>query len=150
MTIGAHHNTTRDSRIYLGATFDPWDDRFSPVSSAWHFAYLRSRFREKGATVYIVDEQASLDALRNVSYQFHKRTRQEKQEECGPPRGLAKAQTTLPARRMSKLQQKLVIEAVALFANNTGGEFMPLSGPENYLKRMASGFHQSNTDIHSS
>lgn len=52
------------------ALFDQRADTFCLVTSDSDFAYLCRKLRERGATVYIVGEAKTPDALRNASDQF--------------------------------------------------------------------------------
>jgi uncharacterized protein (TIGR00288 family) len=54
----------------LEALFDDRADTFCLVTSDSDFAYLCRKLRERGATVHIVGEAKSPDALRNASDQF--------------------------------------------------------------------------------
>ncbi len=54
----------------LEALFDRRADTFCLVTSDSDFAYLCRKLRERGATVHIVGEAKSPDALRNASDQF--------------------------------------------------------------------------------
>lgn len=124
----------------LEAMFDHRADRFCLVSSDSDFAYLCRKLRERGATVYVVGEQKTPDALRNASDQFFEWTPPAKQEESSPAREPAKAPVEQPTLPLPKRRPRFVIEAVALLANNTADGLVPLSGLGNYLKRMDPGF----------
>ena len=54
----------------MEAMFDHRADSFCLVTSDSDFAYLCRKLRERGATVYIVGEKKTPDALRNASDQF--------------------------------------------------------------------------------
>jgi hypothetical protein len=54
----------------IEALFDRRADTFCLVTSDSDFAYLCRKLRERGATVHIVGEAKSPDALRNASDQF--------------------------------------------------------------------------------
>ncbi|MEG1282411.1 MAG: NYN domain-containing protein, partial [Comamonas sp.] len=54
----------------MEALFDARADTFCLVTSDSDFAYLCRKLKERGATVNIVGEAKSLDALRNASDQF--------------------------------------------------------------------------------
>ena len=123
----------------LEAMFDHRADRFCLVSSDSDFAYLCRKLRERGATVYVVGEQKTPDALRNASDQFFEWTPPAKQEESSPAREPAKAPVEQPALPLPKRRPRFVIEAVALLANNTADGLVPRSGLGNYLKRMDPG-----------
>jgi uncharacterized protein (TIGR00288 family) len=59
----------------LEALFDQRADTFCIVTSDSDFAYLCRKLRERGATVCIVGEAKTPDALRNASDQFFEWTR---------------------------------------------------------------------------
>lgn len=61
----------------LEALFDSRAETFCLVTSDSDFAYLCRKLRERGATVHIVGEAKSPDALRNASDQFFEWTRPE-------------------------------------------------------------------------
>jgi uncharacterized protein (TIGR00288 family) len=61
----------------MEAMFDKRADTFCLVTSDSDFAYLCRKLRERGATVYIVGETKTPDALRNASDQFFEWTRSE-------------------------------------------------------------------------
>src|SRR6218665_1974875 len=64
------------------ALFDQRADTFCLVTSDSDFAYLCRKLRERGATVHIVGEAKSPDALRNASDRFF---------ECLPPEPVPEA-----------------------------------------------------------
>lgn len=123
--------------------FDYRADRFCLVSSDSDSAYLCSKLRERGATVYVVGEQKTPDALRNASNQFFEWTPPGKQVGSSPAREPAEAPVEKPALPLHKRRPRFVIEAVALLANNTADVLVLLSG----LKRMAPAFHRPKTEV---
>lgn len=58
------------ARDAVEALFDSRADTFCLVTNDSDFSYLCRKLRERGATVYIVGEARTPDALRNASDQF--------------------------------------------------------------------------------
>lgn len=125
----------------LEALFDDRADTFCLVTSDSDFAYLCRKLRERGATVHIVGEAKSPDALRNASDQFFEWTRPAGAEQ---PTGNserkpdaaksepAKAETIKPT---SKRRPLFVVEAVSLLASNSSEGKVSLGALGQYLKR---------------
>ncbi|MFA9286444.1 NYN domain-containing protein [Comamonas sp. SY3] len=119
------------------ALFDARADTFCLVTSDSDFAYLCRKLRERGATVHIVGEAKSPDALRNSSDQFFEwvphtpKSSPEQvaliQKSDGPKKDDAKA--------VSKHRPLFVIEAVKLLAAETVEGKVQLGPLGTYLRR---------------
>lgn len=116
----------------LEAMFDGRADKFCIVTSDSDFAYLCRKLRERGATVSIVGEAKSPNALRNASDQFFEWTPESGATESDEPGKLsiAKSEPTLVKRR-----PRFVIEAVSLLSSATSDGQVHLSALGQYLKR---------------
>ncbi len=128
----------------LEALFDRRADTFCLVTSDSDFAYLCRKLRERGATVHIVGEAKSPDALRNASDQFFEWVRP-------MPASEAAAASTTPAQRPAdtkpaplkaeaakpapKRRPLMVVEAVKLMAGDTAEGKVHLGPLGQYLKR---------------
>jgi uncharacterized protein (TIGR00288 family) len=124
----------------LEAMFDGRADTFCLVTSDSDFAYLCRKLRERGATVYIVGEAKTPDALRNASDQFF---------EWAPPDRLPAASTEtvstaqpkepVPKKEspkpVGKQRPKFVVEAVSLLTGDTVEGKVGLSHLGAYLRR---------------
>ena len=123
----------------IEALFDQRADTFCLVTSDSDFAHLCRKLRERGATVHIVGEAKSPDALRNASDQFFEWVRPEPLEVEQPaPKALPKkVETTKPdqAKPIPKLRPKFVVEAVTLLASDTPEGKVGVGGLGSYLKR---------------
>lgn len=123
----------------IEALFDQRADTFCLVTSDSDFAYLCRKLRERGATVHIVGEAKSPDALRNASDQFFEWVRPEPLEVEQPaPKALPKKiEATKPdqAKPIPKLRPKFVVEAVTLLASDTPEGKVGVGGLGSYLKR---------------
>ena len=122
----------------IEAMFDQRADKFCLVTSDSDFAYLCRKLRERGATVCIVGETKTPDALRNASDQFFewKPENAADTQHSDPSLDLAKPE---PAPQM-KRRPKFVVEAVSLLADNTSDGQVHLGGLGQYLKRTDPGF----------
>ncbi|KQN94623.1 MULTISPECIES: NYN domain-containing protein [Stenotrophomonas] len=129
----------------LEAMFDGRVETFCLVTSDSDFAYLSRKLRERGATVCIVGEPKTPDALRNASDQFFEWTRPtttvEPVDETtaktsvkveAPKQETAKVD---PSRPLPKRRPRFVIEAVALLAGSTSDGKVSLGALGQYLKR---------------
>lgn len=128
----------------LEALFDGRADTFCLVTSDSDFAYLCRKLRERGATVCIVGEPKTPDALRNASDQFFEWTRPEPVAEPVPEVSFkavktesakvdaAKAEQTKPA---IKRRPRFLVEAVSLLASDTSEGKVGLGVLGQYLKR---------------
>jgi uncharacterized protein (TIGR00288 family) len=111
----------------LEALFDERADTFCLVTSDSDFAYLCRKLRERGATIHIVGEAKSPDALRNASDQFFEWPGSERN--AGSPE--TRSETAGPARR----RPRSLIDAVALLAADSSEGRVGLGALGQYLKR---------------
>lgn len=123
------------------ALFDDRADTFCLVASDSDYSYLCRKLRERGATVYIVGEAKTPDALRNASDQFFEWAKpptiepapassERKQEAVRIDAG--KADATKPA---SKRRPMIVVDAVTMLAGNSPEGKVNLGQLGQYLKR---------------
>ncbi len=128
----------------LEALFDRRADTFCLVTSDSDFAYLCRKLRERGATVCIVGETKTPDALRNASDQFFEWTRTEALGELSPDPQARPAKTdgsgpdsakTEPIKPPIKRRPRFLIEAVALLASDSSEGKVGLGALGQYLKR---------------
>lgn len=127
----------------LEALFDDRADTFCLVTSDSDFAYLCRKLRERGATVHIVGEAKTPDALRNASDQFFEWAKPAPPEaEVPTTNGSGKANApTLEASKSEvikpavKRRPLFVVEAVSLLASNSSEGKVHLGGLGQYLKR---------------
>src|SRR3990167_8554907 len=138
----------------LEALFDHRADTFCLVTSDSDFAYLCRKLRERGATVCIVGEAKTPDALRNASDQFFEWNRAEHvlehaTEQIARPAGKSdigtkpepvKAELTRP---IVKRRPRFVVDAVSLLAGGTSEGKVSLSALGQYLKRTDPAFSPS-------
>lgn len=113
----------------MEALFDRRADTFCLVTSDSDFAYLCRKLRERGATVHIVGEAKTPDALRNASDQFF---------EWLPPEPTAPSEVTAakpPVLAKPKQRPKMVINAVKLLAADTPDGHVTVSALGSYLRR---------------
>ncbi|MGL6079119.1 NYN domain-containing protein [Methyloversatilis discipulorum] len=120
----------------LEAMFDARAETFCLVTSDSDFAYLCRKLRERGATVLIVGESKTPDALRNASDQFF---------EWVPPEPASDAEEGQKAKLDApkppvKRRPKMLISAVALLAADTPEGKVGLGALGQYLKRTDPGF----------
>jgi uncharacterized protein (TIGR00288 family) len=115
------------------ALFDQRADTFCLVTSDSDFAYLCRKLRERGATVCIVGEAKTPDALRNASDQFF---------EWQPSVPVADPSDPKPAaaKPAPKRRPKSLFAAVTLLAGDTSEGRVGLGELGQYLKRMDPGF----------
>lgn len=125
----------------LEAMFDHRADKFCLVSSDSDFAYLCRKLRERGATVYVVGEAKTPDALRNASDQFFEWTAPPKPEE--PSATTSKTAPEKPEPPKALPRPGFVVDAITLLANTTADGEVHLSMLGAYLKRMDPGFSPS-------
>ena len=122
----------------MEAMFDARADTFCLVTSDSDFAYLCRKLRERGATVHIVGESKTPDALRNASDQFFEWQPPE------PASGAADAAkpkaVTAATKTQTKRRPKAVIKAVELLAGDTPDGWVGLGALGQYLKRTDPGF----------
>ncbi|MBN8487814.1 MAG: NYN domain-containing protein [Burkholderiales bacterium] len=135
------------------ALFDQRADTFCLVTSDSDFAYLCRKLRERGATVHIVGEPKSPDALRNASDQFFEWVKEE--PEPAPEPALAKPASAIKGQAakdkdpvakaaapkpVPKQRPKLLVEAVGLLAADSSEGKVSVSLLGSYLKRMDPSF----------
>jgi len=142
----------------IEALFDQRADTFCLVTSDSDFAYLCRKLRERGATVHIVGEAKSPDALRNASDQFFEWIRPEppiaelpvfgsttpKTPDGKSEDSKAVAAKTEAAKPPSKLRPRFVVEAVTLLAADTPEGKVGVGGLGSYLKRADPSFSPKN------
>jgi uncharacterized protein (TIGR00288 family) len=128
----------------MEALFDDRADTFCVVTSDSDFAYLCRKLRERGATVHIVGEAKTPDALRNASDQFFEWVKPAGTPEPTPsgsapaPRPIdvkpaaPKPEAAKPALKRRPL---MVVEAVKLMAADTAEGKVHLGPLGQYLKR---------------
>lgn len=133
------------------ALFDDRADTFCLVTSDSDFAYLCRKLRERGATVLIVGEAKTPDAVQNASDQFFMWHAPEPAE---APSADAKPATTPPAPApVKKRRPKALLDAVALMAESTSDGKVGLGALGQYMKRTSPSFapkvygHSTLTDM---
>ncbi|VXC49379.1 NYN domain-containing protein [Pseudomonas sp. 9Ag] len=137
----------------LEALFDQRADTFCLVTSDSDFAYLCRKLRERGATVCIVGEAKTPDALRNASDEFFEwvRSAPEPEPACDstekPPTAAicptkAEAKPEL-AKPIVKRRPRFLVDAVALMVAGTNEGKVTLSALGLYLKRADPAFSPS-------
>lgn len=143
----ASGKNTSDIALALDAVealFDERADTFCLVTSDSDFAYLCRKLRERGATVHIVGEAKTPDALRNASDQFFEWTKP-----AGAPEPVPNGATQAPkpseakpaapkpeaAKPTAKRRPLMVVEAVKLLAGDTPEGKVHLGPLGQYLKR---------------
>lgn len=128
----------------LEALFDDRADTFCLVTSDSDFAYLCRKLRERGATVHIVGETKTPDALRNASDQFFEWVKPVGPSEpasnaAAPAQKPAEIKPAAPKSEAAKPAQKrrplMVVEAVKLMAADTAEGKVHLGPLGQYLKR---------------
>jgi uncharacterized protein (TIGR00288 family) len=126
------------------AMFDARADTFCLVTSDSDFAYLCRKLRERGATVCIVGEAKTPDALRNASDQFFEWVKPDVPVtlDVTTDKGAAKAGALKveslkvdPPKPVLKRRPKFVIEAVSLLAADTSEGKVGMGPLGAYLKR---------------
>jgi len=128
----ASGKNTSDIALALDALenlFDNSADTYCLVTSDSDFAYLCRKLRERGATVCIVGEEKTPDALRNASDQFF--------EYVPPESDSVKAD----AGKTQKLRRsKALRAAVTLLAADTSEGWVGLGELGQYMRRTDPGF----------
>jgi uncharacterized protein (TIGR00288 family) len=128
----------------MEALFDHRADTFCLVTSDSDFAYLCRKLRERGATVHIVGEAKTPDALRNASDQFFEWIKSPSTPETVPsvatptskPADVKPATPKVEAAKpASKRRPLMVVEAVKLMAADTAEGKVHLGPLGQYLKR---------------
>lgn len=146
----AAKKNTSDIALALDALEAMFDDRaetFCLVTSDSDFAYLCRKLRERGATVYVVGESKTPDALRNASDQFFEWTRPESSAPAADQTtataaqaGKEEGQRVEGAALVPKRRPKFLIEAVDLLAGSASEGKVALGALGSYLKRMDPAF----------
>lgn len=128
----------------MEAMFDHRADSFCLVTSDSDFAYLCRKLRERGATVCIVGEAKTPDALRNASDQFFEwqpAAVADVADQNGTKAAPAKADPAKSAAKAPvKRRPKFIIEAVSLMTSDTSEGKVGLGALGQYLKRTDPGF----------
>lgn len=131
----------------LEALFDSRADTFCLVTSDSDFAYLCRKLRERGATVCIVGEPKTPDALRNASDQFFEWVRplEPVAESNADVAGRVVAKTDActktdpakqePVKSPVKRRPRFVVDAVSLLASDTSEGKVAMGALGQYLKR---------------
>jgi uncharacterized protein (TIGR00288 family) len=118
----------------LEAHFDGRADTFCLVTSDSDFAYLCRKLRERGATVCVVGEPKTPEALRHASDHFFEWVRPSQPVGDSAPRKAEaprqEAQTPVVKRR-----PRFIVDAVTLLAGDASDGKVQLSPLGNYLKR---------------
>jgi uncharacterized protein (TIGR00288 family) len=134
----------------LEAMFDQRADSFCLVTSDSDFAYLCRKLRERGATVRIVGEAKTPEALRNASDQFF-----EWRPDDAVSAGVGEANKALSstikeepravhqAKGAIKRRPKSVIDAVNMLTRDNPEGKVHLAALAQYLKRTDPGFSPS-------
>lgn len=130
----------------MEAMFDHRADSYCLVTSDSDFAYLCRKLRERGATVYIVGEAKTPDALRNASDQFFEwlppETASVSADLSSTKVAPAKTEQTKEnhSKPLLKRRPKFIIEAVSLLTSDTPEGRVGLGPLGQYLKRTDPGF----------
>lgn len=127
----ASGKNTSDIALALDALEDLFDhraDTYCLVTSDSDFAYLCRKLRERGATVCIVGEEKTPDALRNASDQFF--------EYQAPEADNVKTE----AAKVQKRRPKALLAAVSLLAAETAEGWVGLGALGQYMRRTDPGF----------
>lgn len=124
----------------LEAMFDGRADTFCVVTSDSDFAYLCRKLRERGATVHIVGEAKTPDALRNASDQFFEWIKPAPEQIVESTLGDAKLQKpeltkSDTPKPVAKRRPKFLLEAVSLLAADTPDGKVGMGPLGAYLKR---------------
>ncbi len=122
----------------LEAMFDQRADTFCLVTSDSDFAYLCRKLRERGATVCIVGEAKTPEALRNACDQFFEwqptesNAPYEESPALAPKDARSKVEV---AKQAPKRRPRFLVDAVALLADGTTDGEVVLGTLGHYLKR---------------
>jgi uncharacterized protein (TIGR00288 family) len=142
----ASGKNTSDIALALDAVealFDQRADIFCLVTSDSDFAHLCRKLRERGATVYIVGDARTPDALRNASDQFFEWVKPETLHAVAAPAAGSQAEkVALPgapsvdsSKPVLKRRPRFVVDAVALLAADSSEGKVSLGALGQYLKR---------------
>lgn len=115
----------------IEALFDRRAGTFCLVTSDSDFAGLCRKLRERGATVHVIGEAKTPDALRNASDQFF---RWMPPEPAAPVQSAPQAPKT-PASAKPKQRPKSVVAAVKLLAVDSPDGRIHVGGLGSYLRR---------------
>ena len=124
----------------MEAMFDHRAEKFCLVTSDSDFAYLCRKLRERGATVCIVGEAKTPDALRNASDQFFEWVPAAKETVEPAESVTVVAKNDVAKAPVGKRRPKFVVDAVALLAESSSDGHVHLAGLGQYLKRTDPGF----------
>lgn len=130
----------------MEAMFDHRADSYCLVTSDSDFAYLCRKLRERGATVYIVGEAKTPDALRNASDQFFEWSPEEDSAHGAANEAAVATSKTKQGKvkdspaKAAKRRPKFIIDAVSLLTSDTAEGQVGLSPLGQYLKRTDPGF----------
>jgi uncharacterized protein (TIGR00288 family) len=123
----------------LEALFDHRADIFCIVTSDSDFSYLCRKLRERGATVYIVGEAKTPDALRNASDQFFEWVQAPAEPVVDVPKvdavSKVEASKAEPGKPVPKRRPRSIVDAVTLLASDTSEGKVNLSALGSYLRR---------------
>lgn len=127
----------------IEAMFDQRADTFCLVTSDSDFAYVCRKLSERGATVCIVGETRSPDALRNASDQFFEWVRPvapaepvvETFDKGATKAAIKPEQSRTESRPVIKRRPRFIVEAVTLLASDTPEGKVHLGPLGQYLKR---------------
>jgi uncharacterized protein (TIGR00288 family) len=115
----------------IEALFDQRATTFCLVTSDSDFAGLCRKLRERGATVHVIGEAKTPEALRNASDQFF----QWMPQEASPPTGATPLPAKPPAPPKPKLRPKSVVSAIKLVAAASPDGRVSVSALGSYLRR---------------
>ena len=115
----------------LEALFDQRADTFCLVTSDSDFAGLCRKLRERGATVHVIGEAKTPEALRNASDQFF----QWRGPEQAPVVDAAPLPIKTTPQPKPKLRPKAVVSAVKLTAAESADGRVSVSALGSYLRR---------------
>ena len=123
----------------LEAMFDHRADIFCLVTSDSDFSYLCRKLRERGATVLVVGEAKSPDALRNASNSFFEFLPPQSAVEGEPVKAPVATKTDSRKAEAAQLSPKrrpmLIAEAVTLLTSTSPEGKIGLAKLDQYLKR---------------
>lgn len=142
----ASGKNTSDIALALDALellFDETVDVFCLVTSDSDFAYLCRKLRERGATLCVVGEPKTPDALRNAADHFSEWRDEPAATASNGAASQAGAATTADGRPAAKQRPLGVVRAVALLAADRPDGKVDLGALGNYLRRTDSSFSPS-------